>query len=78
MKRCSVLSFCSGAMLCSIYIIYYINLYIVKISVAIGIIKNRKADYDSTSNKKDCAKTVAVGNAVLAYLNYSKDFVKKL
>lgn len=28
--------------------------------------------------KKDCAKTVAVGNAVLAYLNYSKDFVKKL
>lgn len=28
--------------------------------------------------KKDCAKTVAVRNAVLAYLNYSKDFVKKL
>ena len=28
--------------------------------------------------KKDCAKTVAVGNADLAYLNYSKDFVKKL
>ena len=28
--------------------------------------------------KKDCAKTVAVGNAVLAYLHYTKDFVKKL
>lgn len=30
------------------------------------------------AKQKDCAKTVAVGSAVLAYLNYSKDFVKKL
>ena len=28
--------------------------------------------------KQECATTVEVGNAVLAYLNYSKDFVKKL
>ena len=65
-------------MLCSIYIIYFISFYVIKISAAIGIIKNRKAVCGSTHNKKDCAKTVAVGSAVLAYLNYSKEFVKKL
>ena len=65
-------------MLYSIYIIYFINLYVIKISVAIGIIKTVKPIMTLRVTKKDCAKTVAVGNAVLAYLNYSKDFVKKL
>lgn len=78
MKRCSVLSFCSGAMLYSIYNIYFTNLYIIKIAAAIGIIKTVKPFEALRVTKKDCAKTVAVGNAVLAYLNYSKDFVKKL